>query len=191
MKTAVFTILFALAILALDCGLMVGQHRDLAARSWMYSDSSAAQLAGLIKTQIPLSSRYQTMGPDSPPNFQSQLNGLIMQKIAAPAEGGATTANPASVSLPPRFLPGVAVYKDKRFMGLVVGKTVHATCRDALDATQSAIAKHFEAVDGSSAIGLCIPVPTYAVADLVPPPDSAPKFPPRTDPAKPADDNQV
>lgn len=182
MKTAVFTILFALAILALDCGLMVGQHRDVAARSWMYSDTSAAQMAGLIKTQTPLTSRYQTMGPDSPPNFDAYLNGLIMQKI------GDTTANPASVSLPPRFLPGVAVYKDKRFMGLVVGKTVHATCRDALDATQSAIAKHFEAVDGSSAIGLCIPVPTYAVADLVPPPPlGAPG-----DKIKPANpDNQV
>lgn len=132
---------------------------------------------------------YQQMSDDGQvhkPNFQSYLNGLIMQKIAAPAEGGDTTVpNKASQALPPRFLPGVAVYKDKRFMGLIVGKTVHFSCRDALDATQSAIAKHFEAVDGSSAIGLCIPVPTYTVADLVPPELTIPKS------TKPADDNTV
>lgn len=129
---------------------------------------------------------YQQMS-DGGPNFDSYLNGLIMQKLAVPiaVDGdGSPLPNPAA-TLPPRFLPAVAVYKDKRFMGLVVGKTVHLSCRDALDATQSAIAKHFEAVDGSSAIGLCIPVPTYTVADLVPPELNKPEV------KKPADDNTV
>lgn len=160
---------------------------SIAATRWMYSDTSAAQLDGLIKTQVPMSGPMSDDGQVHKPNFQSYLNGLIMQKIAAPAEGGDTTANPTNVALPHRFLPAVAVYKDKRFMGLVVGKTVHMTCRDALEATQSAIAKHFEAVDGSSAIGLCIPIATYSVADLMPPPAlGAPG-----EKVKPADDNTV
>lgn len=92
----------------------------------------------------------------------------------------------AAATLPHLFLPAVAVYKDKRFLGLVVGKTIHLSCRDALDATQSAIAKHFEAVDGSTAIGLCIPVQAFSVADLIPPELAKPG-----DKVKPADDNTV
>lgn len=183
---------------------------SIATTSWMYNDLSAAKAAGLIKTQAPMSGPMSDDGQVHKPNFQSQLNGLIMQKLAAPdtqtldggEKGGSwrITAHGAvpidtppagAVTLPHLFLPAVAVYKDKRFLGLVVGKTIHLSCRDALDATQSAIAKHFEAVDGSTAIGLCIPVQAFSVADLVPPELATPKFPPHTAPAKPEDDNQV
>lgn len=73
----------------------------------------------------------------------------------------------ASDHQPPRFLPGVALYRDKRFMALQVGKTFSFTCKDALKDTQSAIAKAIE--NGGPnilAIGLCIPVPTYDPRDL-------------------------
>jgi len=95
---------------------------------------------------------------------------LAISAIAATAQVTNTPYTPAaSDHQPPRFLPGVALYRDKRFLALQVGKTFSLSCKEALDDTQSAIAKAIE--NGGPnilAIGLCIPVPTYSPADLLP-----------------------
>ena len=71
---------------------------------------------------------------------------------------------------PPRFLPAVALYSpDGRFIALEVGKMFSYTCKAALDDARGSIEK--ATAVGRRLIGLCIPVPTYNVADLVPPPE--------------------
>lgn len=73
----------------------------------------------------------------------------------------------ASDHQPPRFLPAVALYINRRFVKMEVGRLFQITCKDALDDTRTAIAKANEnGPPGTLAIGLCIPVPTYDPADL-------------------------
>jgi hypothetical protein len=86
----------------------------------------------------------------------------------------------ASDHQPPRFLPAVVLYdKDDRFMVIEVGKTFSYTCKGALDDAQATIAK--AAAAGRRLVGLCVPVPTYNPADLMP----------AAEPPKPSADNTV
>lgn len=81
----------------------------------------------------------------------------------------------ASDHQPPRFLPAVVLYDtDNRFQAIEVGKTFSYTCKAALDDAQATIEKATAA--GRRLVGLCIPVPTYSPADLVPAADP-PKAP--------------
>lgn len=92
-------------------------------------------------------------------------------KIGAPA---------ASDHQPPRFLPAVVLYdKDNRFIAMEVGKKFSYTCKAALDDAQATIEKATAA--GRRLVGLCIPVPTYSAADLVP----------AADPPKSSTDNSL
>lgn len=96
---------------------------------------------------------------------------LAISAVAAATDIPAT--NPvfvpaASDHQPPRFLPAVALYRDRRFLALQVGKTFSLTCKAALDDTQTAIAKAIEnGGPGILAVGLCVPVPTYDPKDLL------------------------
>jgi len=68
---------------------------------------------------------------------------------------------------PPRFLPAVVLYdKDDHFLAIEVGKTFSYSCKAALGDAQGTIEKATAA--GRRLVGLCIPVPTYSAADLVP-----------------------
>lgn len=79
----------------------------------------------------------------------------------------------ASDHMPPRFLPGVAIYDaDNMFLSLEVGTTFSYSCHDALEDTKTTIAR--AVARGRRLVGLCIPVPTYSVKDLLPAKD-APK----------------
>lgn len=79
----------------------------------------------------------------------------------------------ASDHQPPRFLPAVVLYdKEDRFIAIEVGKTFSYSCKAALDDAQGTIEKATAA--GRRLVGLCVPVPTYNAADLVPTAD-APK----------------
>lgn len=81
----------------------------------------------------------------------------------------------ASDHQPPRFLPAVVLYDtDNRFITIEVGKTFAYSCKGALDDAQATIEKATAA--GRRLVGLCIPVPTYSAADLVPAADP-PKAP--------------
>lgn len=67
------------------------------------------------------------------------------------------------------FYAGVATYIDKHPVGLFVSKDRFLSCREALDDTQSALAKIGEDGDGShSGVGVCIPVPVFDPADMIP-----------------------
>lgn len=82
----------------------------------------------------------------------------------------------ASDHQPPRFLPAVILYdKDNRFIAIEVGKTFAYSCKGALDDAQATIEKATAA--GRRLVGLCVPVPTYSAADLVPAAD-----PPKAEP---------
>lgn len=82
----------------------------------------------------------------------------------------------ASDHQPPCFLPAVVLYDtDNRFIALEVGKTFSYACKGALDDAQATIEKATAA--GRRLVGLCIPVPTYSAADLVPADD-----PPKAEP---------
>lgn len=93
----------------------------------------------------------------------------------------AFAATPAeSDHQPPRFLPGIVLYDSAgHFIALQVGTTFSYTCKGALDDSQASIEKATAA--GRRLIGLCIPVPTYNAADLVP----------SADPPKPSPDNAL
>lgn len=80
----------------------------------------------------------------------------------------ALAATPAeSDHQPPRFLPAVVLYdKDGHFMAIEIGKTFSYTCKGALDDAQGSIEKATSA--GRRLVGLCVPVPTYNAADLMP-----------------------
>lgn len=81
----------------------------------------------------------------------------------------------ASDHQPPRFLPAVVLYDTSdRFIAMEIGKTFSYSCKAALDDAQATIEKATAA--GRRLVGLCIPVPTYNPADLVPTADS-PKAP--------------
>lgn len=75
----------------------------------------------------------------------------------------------AQHALPPTYLSAIVTYDAHgRFVTLVTGSTRFTSCRDALDDTQSALAKHAEyAPKGSRAEGACIPLHTYSAEDLV------------------------
>lgn len=96
--------------------------------------------------------------------------------LAFCSESKCHAATPAaSDHQPPRFLPGIVLYdKDDRFMTIQVGTTFSFTCKAALDDAQASIEKATAA--GRRLVGLCIPVPTYSAADLVPASDP-PKAP--------------
>lgn len=83
---------------------------------------------------------------------------------AADDNGAPVTKPAASDHQPPRFLSAVAVYRNNRFAGFSAGKTFFLSCREALEDTQTAVAKGTE--KGLKVIGLCIPIPTYDPADL-------------------------
>lgn len=86
----------------------------------------------------------------------------------------------ASDHQPPRFLPAVVLYDAAdHFQAIEVGKTFSYSCRDALKDAQATIEKATAA--GRRLIGLCIPVPTYSPADLVP----------AADPSKSPTDNSL
>lgn len=69
---------------------------------------------------------------------------------------------------PPRFLPGIALYDhDGRFVAFEVGKTFGYSCKEALDDTQATL-EHATTLSNHRAVGLCVPIPTYNAADLVP-----------------------
>lgn len=79
-------------------------------------------------------------------------------------------AEEAAPKLSPTFLSAIAMYDaDGRFSALAVGKTRFTSCKDALEDTQPALALAAEhGPKGSRAVGLCIPLHTYNVADLIP-----------------------
>lgn len=92
-------------------------------------------------------------------------------KVATPA---------ASDHQPPRFLPAVVLYDTSdRYIALEVGKTFSYSCKAALDDAQATIEKATAA--GRRLVGLCIPVPTYNPADLIP----------ASDPPAPTADNSL
>lgn len=76
-------------------------------------------------------------------------------------------------SLPPRYMSAVATYDTHlRFVALLTGKTFFLSCKEALEDTQTAIAKATELAPlGSRAVGMCLPIPTYSYDDLIPQPD--------------------
>lgn len=70
---------------------------------------------------------------------------------------------------PPQFFSGIVTYRNNHIQRLFVSSDRFLTCTDALRDTNSALAKLLgEAPDGAAAKGLCIPVPTLDVSDLVP-----------------------
>jgi hypothetical protein len=71
--------------------------------------------------------------------------------------------------LPPTFLSAVSLYDgDGRFVALATGKTRFHSCADALEDTRSALEKALSSgPENARAIGLCIPLHTYNVADLI------------------------
>lgn len=81
----------------------------------------------------------------------------------------ARSSEPAAPKLPPTYLSGVVTYDpDGRYVRLITSTNRFHSCRDALDDTQSAQARAAEfAPPGSRTEGLCIPLHTYSVADLV------------------------
>lgn len=97
-------------------------------------------------------------------NFALSLIALML--IVAAICTVALSAPVASDHQPPRFLPAVVLYdKDDRFVAIEVGKTFSFTCKGALDDAQGSIER--AAAVGRRLVGLCIPVPTYAAADLL------------------------
>jgi hypothetical protein len=82
---------------------------------------------------------------------------------------------------PPSFLPAIALYTvDGHFVALEVGKTFSFSCKEALADTQTTLAKA-TTLSSHKAVGLCIPIPTYNAADLIP----------SKEPPKAPADNQV
>lgn len=86
---------------------------------------------------------------------------LLVLCVAYAADPGRT--------LPPTFLPGVLQYDAQgRYVGAAFGSTRFLTCKEALDDTQSAIAKANEVnPQGWLAIGTCLPIPTRNELDLI------------------------
>lgn len=71
-------------------------------------------------------------------------------------------------AMPPTYLSGVVTYApDGRFAKLLMGATRFLSCRDALDDTESAIAKAQERQPpGARTEGVCFPLHTYNYDDV-------------------------
>lgn len=93
--------------------------------------------------------------------------GLLVLSIANFAGAATPSYTPAaSDKFPPTFLPGVALYVNHRFVKLIVGSTRFTSCHEAVQDTQTVLEKYLES-EGQSAIGMCVPIPTYSPQDLV------------------------
>lgn len=82
--------------------------------------------------------------------------------------GGFIPLADAEQSMPPTYLSGVVTYApDGRFAKLLMGATRFLSCRDALDDTESAIAKAQERQPpGARTEGVCFPLHTYNYDDV-------------------------
>lgn len=114
---------------------------------------------------------------------------LFTLAVYAPQADSAEPATPPHTDLdtllnrlPPTFLPGVVLYDaEGKFVRAELGSLRFFSCRDALDDTRSAVQKAMlDAPEGARAIGICLPLHTYNVGDLVP---AAPTSPAPPEPA--------
>lgn len=69
---------------------------------------------------------------------------------------------------PPQYFSGIVTYHNDHIQRLIVGSDRFLSCQEALKDTGPALTKAIEAPEGWAAKGICIPVPTLDVSDLVP-----------------------
>lgn len=87
---------------------------------------------------------------------------------------GCATPSPAAkmhvvmTGNPPQYFSGIVTYRNNHVQRLMVGSDRFLSCAEALKDTGPALTKAIEAPDGWAAKGICIPVPTLDVSDLVP-----------------------
>jgi hypothetical protein len=87
---------------------------------------------------------------------------------------GCATQSPAAkmhvvmTGNPPQYFSGIVTYRNNHVQRLMVGSDRFLSCQEALKDTGPALTKAIEAPDGWAAKGICIPVPTLDVSDLVP-----------------------
>lgn len=92
---------------------------------------------------------------------------------------GYALAGEKAPSLPPRFLGGVALYKDDQLINILFGKSMFLEMEDCRKDALATVARFTSGnpPEGTRIEGICVPIHTYSVKDLIPPAPSIQKNP--------------
>lgn len=96
------------------------------------------------------------------------LIGLLLVLAGCATQSQAAKMHVVMTGNPPQYFSGIVTYRNNHVQRLMVGSDRFLSCQEALKDTGPALAKAIEAPDGWAAKGICIPVPTLDVSDLVP-----------------------